>query len=100
VRLAVVLLAVRDDRFRFAELVEHHDDLAALDLLDLAREEVADAARELVADLRALALADALHDALLGGLHGGTPELLEGDRNFHEIARLVVGILVSRFLEV
>ena len=35
--LAVVLLAVRDDRFGLAELVQHDDELAALDLLHLAR---------------------------------------------------------------
>ena len=42
--LAMVLLAIRNDRFRLAELVEHDDELAALDLLDFAREQVADAA--------------------------------------------------------
>ena len=41
--LAMVLLAIRNDRFRLAELVEHDDELAALDLLDLAGEQVADA---------------------------------------------------------
>ena len=43
--LAMVLLAVRDDRLRLAELVEHDHELAALDLLDLAGEQLADARR-------------------------------------------------------
>ena len=42
--LAMVLLAIRNDRFRLAELVEHDDELAALDLLHLAGEQLADAA--------------------------------------------------------
>ena len=78
--LAMILLAIRNDRFRLAELVEHDDELAALDLLDFAGEQVADARRELVADPGALAFADALDDALLGGLHGGATELGEVDR--------------------
>ena len=86
--LAVVLLAIRNDRFRFAELVEHDDELAALDLLDFAGEQVADARRELVADAGALAFADALDDALLGGLDGGAAEDREVDRLFHDVARL------------
>ena len=48
--LAMILLAIRNDRFRFAELVEHDDELAALDLLHFAGEQVADARGELVAD--------------------------------------------------
>ena len=84
----MVLLAVRNDRFRFAELVEHDDELPALDLLDLAGEEVADASRELVADARALAFADPLDDALLGRLDRGTSEDGEVDRLFHHVAGL------------
>ena len=65
----MVLLAIRNDRFRLAELVEHDDELAALDLLDLARQQVADAAANSSRILRALAFADALDDALLRRLH-------------------------------
>jgi hypothetical protein len=36
--LAMILLAVGDDRLRLAELVEHDDELTALDLLDFAGE--------------------------------------------------------------
>ena len=97
--LAVVLLAVRDDRFRLAELVQHDDELAALDLLDLAGEQVADLGGELVADPRALALADALDDALLGGLHGEAAELGERHLLLEHVADLEVGILVAGLLE-
>ena len=86
--LAMVLLAIRDDRLRLAELVQHDDELAALDLLDLAGQQVADARRELVADLGALAFADALNDALLGGLDGGAAEDGEVQRLFHHVAGL------------
>src|SRR6185437_14015986 len=59
--LAMVLFAVRNDRLRPAELVEHHHELAALDLLNLTREKIANAARELVADARAFPFAYALN---------------------------------------
>ena len=84
----MILLAIRNDRFRLAELVEHDHELAALDLLHLAREQIADARRELVADARALALANALDDALLRGLNGGAAELGEVDRLLEHVARL------------
>src|SRR5258706_67235 len=86
--LAMVLLAIRNDGLRLAELVEHDHQLAALDLLDLAGQEVADARRELVADLRALAFANALDDALLGSLNGGAAEHGEIERFFHDVAGL------------
>ena len=88
VMLAMILLAIRNDRFRFAELVEHDDQLAALDLLHFAREQFADALGELVADARALAFADPLDDALLGGLHRGATELGEVDGDLHHVAEL------------
>ena len=97
--LAMVLLAVRHDRLRFAELVEHDHQLAALDLLHLAGEELADAAGELVADAGALALADALDDALLGRLHGAAPELREVDGDLHDVADLELPVLELRLLE-
>src|SRR4051812_7461530 len=86
--LAVILLAIRNDRFRFAELVEHHDQLAALDLLHLAGQELTDLGRELVADLGALAFANALDDALLGGLHRGATEDGEVDRLLEHVTGL------------
>src|SRR2546426_6717457 len=46
--LAVILLAVGDDRLGFAELREHDDDLAPLDLLDFAREELSHLVGELL----------------------------------------------------
>src|SRR5262249_44601269 len=99
VMLAMVLLAVGDDRLRFAELVEHYHDLAALDLLHLSRKQLADLAGELVADAAALALAHALDDALLRRLHGGTSEL--GERHFflEHVAGLEVGVFEARLLE-
>src|SRR2546429_5772049 len=75
--LAVVLLAVRNDRFGFTELREHDDDLATLDLLYFAREELADLVGELFPDAGPLALADALDDALLRGLYRRAAEGLE-----------------------
>ena len=98
--LAVVLLAVRDDRFRLAELVQHDDQLAALDLLHLAGEQLADLAGELVADPGALALADALDDALLGRLHrraGRTPS--NGHVLLEHVADLEVRVLVAGLLQ-
>jgi hypothetical protein len=97
--LAVVLLAVRNDRFRFAELVEHDDQLAALDLLDLAGQQVTDARRKLVANLGALAFANALDDALLGGLNGRAPEDREVERLFHDVAGLEPFVEQLGFLE-
>ena len=97
--LAMVLLAVRDDRFRLAELVEHDDELATLDLLHLAGEQVADAARELVANLRPLAFTDALNDPLLGGQHSHSSEFVEIDGRFENIADLKLLVVVPRFLE-
>ncbi len=93
--LAVVLLPVRDDRFGFAELVEHHDQFAALDLLDLAGEQLTDPATELVANLGALTLADALDDPLLRGLDGSASKLREVDRDLHRVADLKLGVLVA-----
>ena len=95
---AVVLLAVRDDCFRLAELVEHDDEFAALDLLDFSRKEVAHSAGELVTDLGALALADALDDALLRRLDRGASKLGEVDGNLHLVADLEIGVLVARLL--
>ena len=97
--LAMVLLAIRNDRFRLAELVEHDDELAALDLLDFAGQQVADAGRELVADLGALAFADALDDALLGGLDGGAAEHGEVERLLHHVAELEALVEQAGLLE-
>ena len=97
--LAVVLLAVGDDRLRLAELVEHDDQLAALDLLDLAGEELADLVGELVADARALALAHPLDDPLLGRLHRQPPEGLEGDVLLEHVAELELGVLEPGLLD-
>ena len=91
--LAVVLLAVRNDRFRLAELVQHDDELAALDLLDFSREEISDSAGEFVADLRSLAFPDALDDPLLGGLNRRASEFGEIDRNLHLVADLKLRVL-------
>src|SRR2546423_143334 len=97
--LAVVLLAVRDDRFGFAELVEHDHELAALDLLNFTRQEIADSARELVADLGPLAFPNPLDDSLLRRLNRGSAELGKINRNLHLITDLEVGILETSFLE-
>src|SRR4029079_19624485 len=85
---AMILLAIRNDRFGLAELVEHDDELAALDLLHFTGEQVADTAGKLVADSRALGFTNPLDDALLGGLYGGATEDGEVDRLFHDVARL------------
>ena len=97
--LAVVLLAVGDDRLGLAELVQHDDELAALDLLHLAGEQLAHLAAELVADPRALALAHPLDDPLLGRLHGQPAELGEGNVLLQHVAHDEVGILEPGVLE-
>ena len=86
--LAMILLAIRNDCFRLAKLIEHDDELAALDLLDFAGEQLTHFGRELVADLGALAFADALDDPLLGGLHGGAAKHREIDRLFEHVTDL------------
>jgi len=97
--LAVVLLAVGNDRLRFAELVEHDHELAALDLLDLAGQEITDARGELVAHLGALTLAHTLDDALLGRLDRRTTEHGEVERLLHHVAGLEPFIEELGFLE-
>src|SRR6185437_7580936 len=97
--LPVILLAIRDDGFRLAELVEHDHELAALDLLYLAGEQVADAGRELVSNASAFALANALNDALLGCLHRGAAEHGEIDRLFHDVADLEALVVGARVVE-
>src|SRR5688572_8208075 len=97
--LPVVLLAVRNDRFRFTELVEHDDELASLDLLHLSRKQISHSARELVADLGPLAFSDALDDPLLRRLDRGPPKLGEVDRNLHLVADLELRILEPGLLE-
>src|SRR5437762_4160692 len=97
--LAVVLLAVRTGRYGFAELREHDDDLATLDLLHFARQELADLVGELFPDASPLALADTLDDALLRGLYGRAAEGLERHLFLQHISHLEVRILEARFLE-
>src|SRR5216110_234270 len=97
--LAVVLLAVRNDRFGFPEPREHDDDLAALDLLHLARQELADLVGELFPDARPLALADPLDDALLRRLHRRAAERLERHLFLQHIPDLEIRILEARFFE-
>src|SRR5690606_12898146 len=83
-----VLLLPGDDRVRLARLVQHHHDLAALDLLHLTAEQVTDLVRVLVADALALALPDPLDDPLLRGHHGIAAELREIHRDLEHVARL------------
>ena len=97
--LAVILFAVRNDGFGFAEPVEHEHELAALDLLNFAGEQLADLAAELIADLVALAFAHPLDDPLLGGLHREATELLEGDFLFEHVAGLELGIEIARVID-
>src|SRR5438874_12835079 len=97
--LAVVLLAVRNDRFGFPEPREHDDDLAALDLLHLARQELADLVGELFPDARPLALPDPLDDALLRRLHRRAAERLERHLFLQHIPDLEIRILEARFFE-
>src|SRR6185369_14919569 len=97
--LAMVLLAVRNDCLGLAELVQHDDEFAALDLLNFTGEKVTHPAGELVADLRALAFANALDDTLLRRLDRSATELGEINRDFHLVADLEVRILETRFLE-
>ena len=93
--LAVVLLAVGDDRLGLAELVQHDDELAALDLLDLAGQQLAHLVGELLADPGPLALAHPLDDPLLGGLHREPAEFGEGNLFLEHVADLEVGVLVA-----
>src|SRR5258705_12808114 len=91
--LAMILIAVRDDRLGFTDLVQHDDDFAALDLLDLPREQLAHLAGELLPDAGALAFPDALDDALLRRLDRGSPELLERDFFLKDVPGREVRIL-------
>src|SRR5581483_9915876 len=97
--LAMILLAIRDDRLGFAELREHHHDLAALDLLHLAREQLADLVAALLAYPRALPLAHPLDDPLLGRLHRRAAEGLERHFLLEHVADLEVRVLEPRLLE-
>jgi hypothetical protein len=81
------------------KLVEHDDELAALDLLDFSRQKITDPARELVADFRPLAFPYALDDALLGRLDGRSSELGEVYWNLHLVADLEIGVLEPGLLE-
>src|SRR5438093_11584194 len=92
-------IAIRNDRFGFAELREHDDDLAALDLLHFTRQELADLVGELFPDTCALTLAHALDDTLLRGLHRRATEGIERHLLFQHISHLEVRILEARFLE-
>src|SRR5215813_2029918 len=96
---AMVLLAIRNDRFGLAKLVQHDDQLAALDLLDLATQEIANATRELVTDARSLPFAHTLNDSLLRGLNGRAPEFGEVDGNLHQVTDLEFRILEAGFLD-
>src|SRR5690606_4914999 len=94
-----VLLLPRDDRVRLARLVQHHDDLAALDLLHFTAQQLTDLVRVLVTDALALALTDPLDDALLGGHHGVAAELREVHRDLEHVARLELRIVPPRLFE-
>src|SRR5712671_7025850 len=97
--LAVVLLAVGNDRFGLTELRQHDDDLAALDLLHFAGQQLAHLVRELFPDAGPLALAHPLDDTLLRGLDRGAAEGLERHFLFEHIPHLKVGILEARFFQ-
>jgi hypothetical protein len=90
---------VSSSRLSLAELVQHDDELAALDLLDFARQEIADLRGELVADAGPLTLAHALDDALLGRLHREAPEGVERHVLLEHVADGEVGVLVLRLFE-
>ena len=92
--LPVVLLPVGYDRLGLAELVEHDDQLAPLDLLDLAGEQLADLGGELLPDAGPLAFPYPLNDPLLGRLHREPAELDEGNLLLEHVADLEVGVLV------
>src|SRR5215204_6575247 len=92
--LAVVLLPVRNNRLRFPELVEHDDELAALDLLYFAREQLADFGGEFLPNAGSLTFTDPLDDPLLGGLNSEAPEFHKWDLFLEHIAQLEVGVLV------
>src|SRR5690606_786674 len=81
--LAMILLAIGNDRLGFTEPVQHDHELAALDLLDLAREQFTHLVGELVTNAIALTLPHALDDPLLGGLHRQATERLERHFLFH-----------------
>jgi hypothetical protein len=97
--LAMILFAIRDYRFRLAKLVEHHDELAALDLLHFTGQQLTDAIRELVADLGPFTFTHALDDPLLGRLHCAAAEFSEIHRNFHHVAGLELGIFEARLVD-
>jgi hypothetical protein len=97
--LPVVLLAIRDDGLRLAELVEHEHQLAPFDLLHFPGQQLADLVAEFLPDLGALALTHPLDDPLLGRLDRETPELGEGDFLFEDIAHLEFRVLEAGILD-
>src|SRR5215212_7238177 len=97
--LAMILLAIRNHGFSFAELVQHDDELASLDLLNFTRQKIADAARELVANLCSLAFANALNDSLLCGKYGHATEFREINGLLEYVTNLELRIFVAGFLE-
>ena len=97
--LPVILLPIGDDGFGLAELVQHDDQLAPLDLLDLARKQLSHLGGELLPDPGPLAFPDPLDDALLGGLDREPAEIDEGDLFLQHVADREVGILVLGLLQ-
>src|SRR5205085_1331945 len=97
--LAVILLAIGDDGLGLAELREHDDDLAALDLLHFARQQLSHLVGELLPNAGPLALAHPLDDALFGGLHGSAAERLERYLLLEHVAHLEVLVFEARLFE-
>jgi hypothetical protein len=87
----MILLAVRDDRLRLLEAVQHDHQLAPFDLLHLAGEQLAHLAREFLADPAPFTLAHPLDDPLLGPCTADA-ELLEGNFLLEHVSGLELGV--------
>src|SRR4051812_38179520 len=97
--LPMVLFPIGDNGFGLAELIQHDDELAPLDLLNLAGEQLAHLGGEFLTDARPLTLTNPLDDPLLGGLHCKAAELYETDLFLQHIADSEVRIFVLRLVQ-
>ena len=96
---AGILVLPRDDGVGVGSAVEHHHDLASLDLLDFARQQLSHSIGVFVPDPVPLVFADQLYDALLHGHHRVSAEICKIDRNLHHVPDLEILIVPSGLFE-
>ena len=94
-----ILILPRDYGVRVGRAVEHHHDLASLDLLDLARQQLSHTIGVLLPNPVPFVFADPLYDALLHRHHGISAEIFKVDRNLHHVPDLEILIVPAGFFE-